>query len=134
MANQVNPTGSLAPGVLMTLQAQAVAKPPSSPERAIAAKTTSSRPNGSEGGSLAAPAKAPETAAQEINDYLKQSGSDLSFAVDKVSGLSYFQVIDSATKEVIRQVPSEEVLAMARKLRSMAKQTDASGILMDKEG
>jgi flagellar protein FlaG len=133
MADQVNPTGSLAQGVLLTLQAQASAKPQPVPQRP-AAQPTASQPARQEAQSLPASAKAPETAVQEINDYLKQSGSDLSFSVDRASGLSYFQVVDTKTKEVIRQVPSEEVLAMARKLRQMAKQTDASGILLDKEG
>lgn len=95
----------------------------------------------------------PETvreAAQEIEAFLKKtdtplelqqeskapsaSYSDLAFQVDKDTGIAFFKVIDASTRKVIRQVPSEEVLAMARKLRELSGQADASGVLMNEEG
>jgi flagellar protein FlaG len=73
-------------------------------------------------------------AVQDVKNYLQQLPSELQFGVDKGSGSFYFKVVNPATREVIRQVPSEEVLAMARKLREFANPKTASGVLMDKEG
>ena len=48
------------------------------------------------------------------NQHLKQVSNDLEFAVDTSSGRTVLRVIDASTKQVIRQFPSEEVLAITR--------------------
>jgi flagellar protein FlaG len=73
-------------------------------------------------------------AAKAFQAFFDQSNAALSFQVDETSGRLYFKVVDANTQEVIRQVPSEEVLAMARKLRELTDLKDASGALVDKEG
>ncbi|MBI2802762.1 MAG: flagellar protein FlaG [Gammaproteobacteria bacterium] len=42
----------------------------------------------------------------------------LEFSVDRESGDTVVKVVDSNTKEVIRQIPSEEVLAIAHRLQA----------------
>jgi flagellar protein FlaG len=48
----------------------------------------------------------------------------LSFRVDEASGRTVITVLDATTQEVVRQIPSEEVLALARAL-------EVSGALLD---
>jgi flagellar protein FlaG len=51
---------------------------------------------------------------QKMNTYVQNIQRDLQFSVDEESGRNVVKVIDSKSKEVIRQIPSEEVLALAR--------------------
>ncbi|MDX5385836.1 MAG: flagellar protein FlaG [Marinobacter sp.] len=55
-------------------------------------------------------------AVSDLNDYVQSVGRDLQFQVDEDSGRSIIRVLDSQTQEVIRQIPSEEALALARTL------------------
>ncbi len=141
MVDQVNPLGSLAPGLPPTSQALASAatRAPSVQESTSnPSPSQSAVPAGSGGKGAPIPGKVPEqalgAAARDMQDYLQQLPTDLQFRVDKGSGQFYFKVVDPATHKVIRQVPSEEVLAMARKLRQFADPKSASGVLLDQEG
>jgi flagellar protein FlaG len=76
-----------------------------------------------------------EEATRSLQDYLKGLPSDLQFRHDEDSGKSFFKVVNPVTREVIRQVPSEEVLAMARKLKELDQLgNNAPGLLLDHEG
>ncbi|MGR8999894.1 MAG: flagellar protein FlaG [Gammaproteobacteria bacterium] len=55
-----------------------------------------------------------DQAVQAINQYVQNVQRDLQFSVDEDSGRNVVKVIDSQSKEVIRQIPSEEVLVLAR--------------------
>lgn len=55
-----------------------------------------------------------QDAVQKMNMYVQNIQRDLQFSVDEASGRNVVKVIDSKSKEVIRQIPSEEVLALAR--------------------
>jgi flagellar protein FlaG len=55
-------------------------------------------------------------AVSQINDYVQNLQRSLLFTVDEASGKDVVTVLDSETEEVIRQYPSEEVLAIARRL------------------
>lgn len=57
-----------------------------------------------------------EEAVTQIAKFVAQTQSEISFSVDKDSGLDVVKVIDSKTKDVIRQIPSEEVIAIAQAL------------------
>ena len=57
-----------------------------------------------------------QTAVSKINDYVQNIQRSLQFTVDEESGRDVVTVIDKETEEVIRQYPSEEVLAFARQL------------------
>jgi flagellar protein FlaG len=64
---------------------------------------------------------------EEINKYLAESGSSLSFIHDEASGRSAVQVLD-ANGEVIRQVPPQELLDVYARIRNIV------GILLDESG
>ncbi len=132
MADQVSPMGSLAPGLpLMPLMA---IKPSLAQESPRVAKPADTAPKGPEVRQSEVSTNALDTAAKAVKDYFQQAQSDLQFQVDESSGRMYFKIVDARTKEVIRQVPSEEFLVMARKLRELDASKGASGVLMDKEG
>lgn len=65
-----------------------------------------------------------EQAVNQINQYVQTLSRDLQFSVDEDSGRTVVKVLDTETKEVIRQIPSEELLKIARHL------TDGGGLLL----
>lgn len=69
---------------------------------------------------------APPTAAdtQQLNELLQQHQQHLAFSVDDDSGRSIIKVIDTASGDVIRQLPSESWLKLAQELAR-----HASGLL-----
>lgn len=76
----------------------------------------------------------PTAAMEQVNDHLQSTGSELKFQVDHATGHTVFKLVDPNSGKVLIQVPSEEMLALARNLRAIEKQKDASGIIVDKEG
>ncbi len=68
-----------------------------------------------------------EGTLEEINSYLNDVGSSLSFIHDEASGRSAVQVLD-ANGQVIRQVPPQELLDVYAKIRNIV------GILLDESG
>jgi flagellar protein FlaG len=56
------------------------------------------------------------TAVSDINDYIQNVQRSLQFTVDEASGKDVVTVLDKETEEIIRQFPSDEVLAIARQL------------------
>lgn len=65
-----------------------------------------------------------DQAVGSLSAHVQNLHRSLQFSIDKGSGETVVRVVDSETKEVIRQIPSEEVLAIAERLRS------ASGVLV----
>jgi flagellar protein FlaG len=59
-----------------------------------------------------------------INRFL-ENNSQVEFSIDDHSGLSVVKVIDTQTKQVLRQLPSETSLEIAKNLSSM------KGLLID---
>ncbi|HMN44439.1 MAG TPA: flagellar protein FlaG [Povalibacter sp.] len=61
-------------------------------------------------------------AARQIDSYLKSVGREVEFRVDDESGVTVVTVRETATGTVIRQIPNEEVLQLARRFdaRSMS--------------
>jgi flagellar protein FlaG len=57
-----------------------------------------------------------EQATQRIRDVLKSSSATLVFTIDEDSGHPLLRIFDSETKQLIRQIPSEEVVAISRAL------------------
>jgi len=64
-------------------------------------------------------------AVQEVNDILQNMQRNLSFSVDEQLGESVILVKDSESEEVIRQIPSEELVVLRKKM------DDVVGILFD---
>lgn len=74
-----------------------------------------------------------EKAVSEISDYVQNFSRDLQFQVDKHTGTTIVTVLDHETKEIIRQIPSEEVVTMARHIAENAPDP-VKGLLMNGEG
>ncbi len=55
-------------------------------------------------------------AVAHINSTIQVMTSNIAFSTDAETGIKSVSVIDSVTKEVIRQMPSNEVIAVARAL------------------
>jgi len=72
--------------------------------------------------------KAVEQALQQLTQFAQNFQRSLQFSVDSASGETVVRVLDANTKEVIRQIPSEEFLAIAERLRQESKAS--SGVLM----
>ena len=57
-----------------------------------------------------------DQAVKDVNDFVGAVNADLRFSVDDDTGRTVVKVIDNATKEVIKQFPSKEILALAKAL------------------
>ena len=53
-------------------------------------------------------------AAADIQQFVQSMGRNLSFSVDEVSGYHVVRVVNPNTGELVRQLPSEELLKIAR--------------------
>jgi flagellar protein FlaG len=71
---------------------------------------------------------------EQVNSHLQATGSELKFQMDSGTGQAVFKLVDPSNGKVLIQVPSEEMLAVARNVRSSERQKDASGVLLDKKG
>lgn len=60
-----------------------------------------------------------DQAVKAVNEFVKPFNNALNFSVDQESRTTVVKVIDQSTKEVIRQIPSEEMLALAKALDTM---------------
>ena len=66
-----------------------------------------------------APPRSPgefKEAAKQIESYLKSVGRELEFSIDDTTGRTVVTVKDSTTGDVVRQIPGEEALRLARTL------------------
>ncbi len=66
-------------------------------------------------------------AVAELQRQTQYVAPNLEFTIDRQSGRSIVKVVDSNTKEVIRQIPSEEVLRLNQQLDKL------QGLLFDKQ-
>lgn len=57
-----------------------------------------------------------DRAIRELNDYVQSLKRTINFEIDESSGRAIVRVLDQQTGELIRQIPSEEALAIARHL------------------
>lgn len=57
-----------------------------------------------------------EQAVARLNDYVQRTERTLNFQVDEKAGLTVIRVYDKQSEELIRQIPSEEAISLARKL------------------
>jgi len=57
-----------------------------------------------------------EEAVKRLADFVSPTQSQISFSIDEESGLRVVKILDNESKEVIRQFPSEEAIALAQAL------------------
>ena len=55
---------------------------------------------------------------EKLNEFLRQSARHLQFRYDDSSGRTVITVVDAANGDVIRQIPSDELLALAERMRA----------------
>lgn len=58
-----------------------------------------------------------EEALKDVNQQLEVARQSLQFSVDEDLGRTVVKLVDGKTGEVVRQIPSEELLAIAKRLR-----------------
>jgi flagellar protein FlaG len=78
-------------------------------------------------------------AARDLSQYIQSVNRSLEIAVDDELGSTIITVLDSETDEVIRQIPQEEIVELARFIAQQraeqgAEQAPLRGLLMDREG
>jgi flagellar protein FlaG len=66
-----------------------------------------------------------EQAVSDIRDFVRSSQRNLDFSIDDSTGRVVVKVIETDTGDVIRQIPSENLLKLAQSL------SDASSVLFD---
>ena len=131
MTDQVSSTVGLASGLPVILSATGAAGV--APGRDGSAKIAGPLPQSSDGPAAVPPTGSPAKAVEQINSHLQQTSTQLQIQVDTDTGRTIYKVVDSSTGQVVLQVPSAQVLAMAHTLQSMDKQMGAPGVLVDKK-
>jgi flagellar protein FlaG len=58
-------------------------------------------------------------AVEEMQRNISSSSTDLQFSVDSATGRTIVSVVDAETKEIVRQIPTEEVMKLAHALDRM---------------
>ncbi|SET50402.1 flagellar protein FlaG [Nitrosomonas marina] len=57
-----------------------------------------------------------EQAAEKIKETVNNLAQNLKFSIDEDTGKTVIKVMDTQTQEVIRQIPSQEAISIARTL------------------
>lgn len=60
-----------------------------------------------------------EATVNAINDFMEQFQRTLNFSVDEDAGRTVVKVIDKTNDEIIRQIPSEDFLAISKHIDEM---------------
>ncbi|ABA58824.1 Flagellar protein FlaG protein [Nitrosococcus oceani ATCC 19707] len=69
-------------------------------------------------------------AVQNINDFMQAVRRELQFSIDEATGRTVIKVIDRENGEMIRQVPSEEVMALAQRIAEEGREGITDGTLI----
>lgn len=110
----------------MIIPAQAVNRPPANPS------TTEERPRVAKSvEAKSAPPKEFNDILDKVKDALGSPQADIEYKVDKDTGIMFFKVVNPVTKEVIRQVPTEEMVALVRQIKKQANRV--SGVILNNE-
>jgi flagellar protein FlaG len=132
MTDQIGPTGGLTVGTPATFSS--IGAIGSTSGKSHSAKIADSVSRGQVDAAETKATDSPAKAAEQINSHLQQADTQLRIQVDAATGRAVYKIMDPATGQVVLQVPSEQVLAMAHSLQSMDKSAGASGVLLDKKG
>lgn len=80
----------------------------------VGAPSASARTTGVDGAERVPSAEALQKALEDVAKAVAPMAQGLEFSLDKDSGKTVVKVMDTETNEVIRQIPSEEVLAISK--------------------
>lgn len=118
----LRPPGANAPGGSVAGSASSASTPSSvttSPAEGAPVKVTEPTPQAAQ---VQQQADAQEAELREavtrLNDYVQSVQRDLQFELDDTSGKTIITVLDRSTQEVVRQIPDEVALKLARNLQN----------------
>jgi flagellar protein FlaG len=66
-------------------------------------------------------------AVETLANYVQNTQRELQFSVDEGTGRTVIRVLDAETQETIRQIPSDEILTLARHIEQITE--DKGGLL-----
>jgi flagellar protein FlaG len=66
-----------------------------------------------------------QAAVDRLNEQMRETGRDLAFGIDEQIDRSIIKVTNTTSGELVRQIPSDEVLRVARSIE------DLKGVLYD---
>lgn len=73
-----------------------------------------------------------QEAVSRLQEFVQKQQREMDFSVDDDTGQFVVRVYDRQTKELIRQIPSEEMLAIARHIAAaLDGQEEAKGFLIE---
>ncbi|KKO47046.1 flagellar protein FlaG [Arsukibacterium ikkense] len=73
-----------------------------------------------------------QQAVDVVNQAVALEQRSLSFSIDDASGRSVIKVVDFATDELIKQIPTEELLKVAQDIKRLQQEMGQSiGLLID---
>ncbi|WP_395344363.1 flagellar protein FlaG [Ningiella sp. W23] len=71
---------------------------------------------------------------QSAGEFLQARGTAISFSVDEATERQVVTIKDAANGDVIRQIPSEEVLSFAQRMQELSSDVGKSvGVLIDRQ-
>lgn len=75
-----------------------------------------------------------EAAVSQISEFVQANNRQLNFSVDESSKKQIVKVTDTESGEIIRQIPSEEVLKLSERLQDLQTEVGtAVGLLFNKQ-
>ncbi len=114
----------------LTLQGNTASTTARAPTRPAQQPRPASEPVAAEQAQTVSASEAAESvrqAVQQANDALRRSAVGVEFSLDQSSGRVIVRVVDSETKETLRQIPSEQMLAISRAIDNLR------GLLIEQE-
>lgn len=69
-------------------------------------------------------------AVQSINDFMQAVRRELQFSIDEATSRAVIKVMDKENGQMIRQIPSEEVMALARRIAEEGREGITDGTLI----
>ncbi|GEM_PF-205549 len=75
-----------------------------------------------------------ETALAQVSDFVQVQNRQLNFSFDDKSNRSIIKVTDADSGDIIRQIPSEEVLKLAERIKELQNDAgEAIGVLINRQ-
>lgn len=65
---------------------------------------------------VSTPREEVEKATDQLKKFVSPVNSDIQFSIDEDTGITVVKVVDKSTNEIIRQIPGDEVLQIAKAL------------------
>jgi flagellar protein FlaG len=107
-------TNSVAPPVNTALQPAAQVLPRDN--RTVVGSNTDNRPTLDQKKSEMPSRQDIEQATEQVKKFISPTNSDIRFSIDEDTGITVVKVMDKTTNEIIRQIPGDEILQIAKAL------------------